>query len=197
MIDSAEFNERISWKALKEIFPNIWWYGFNITAVYFLEMIVIGCYAERVSQYVRHNNPSNYFERNMFTLVTFAYTIGVAIARSSLYLVRINRIGILTTIQLLMNYCWFCEVAMMYIGEYVIIKNVYFLLLIVVFGGMMGGASYINVFNEIVNSKQIRITQKELAISICTLFYDMGVILSGLTGILLNHVLFPSKDISK
>ena len=65
--------------------------------------------------------------------------------------------------------------------------------LLVLACGLFGGCSYINVFNGIITSKRIKLTQKELAISICTLFYDLGVILSGLIGLLLNKVIFSMK----
>jgi hypothetical protein len=151
---------------------------------------VIGCFSERVSQYVKGDNPVHYFEKYMFTCCTLCYTIGVAIARSSLYLYRVKRVEIFTILQLLLSYVWFCEVCGLYIGNFVMVRNCYIILGGVIISGLMGGASYINVFNEIVNSKEIKITQKELAISICTLFYDAGVIFSGMTGMIMNHFLF-------
>jgi battenin len=54
--------------------------------------------------------------------------------------------------------------------------------------GLMGGASYVNVMYLILNSKKIEEEEKELAVNICAVFNDLGVLFAATFSLVLNII---------
>ena len=71
----------------------------NLSAVYFLEYVILTCYADRISNHINKNNPDKkdeYIYANCYVIFNFCYSIGVFLSRSSLSVVTIKRVEILT-----------------------------------------------------------------------------------------------------
>lgn len=65
---------------------------FNLALVYFLEYLILTCFADRISRKVKRldPNPDGSFEYvNGFNILNFCYQFGVFISRSSLPLLKI------------------------------------------------------------------------------------------------------------
>jgi hypothetical protein len=61
------------------------------------------------------------------------------------------------------------------------------------FVGLMGGASYVNINYLLLSSEKIDPTEKELAMNICSIFNDTGVLLSSLSSLVISNFIIPNK----
>ena len=59
-----------------------------------------------------------------------------------------------------------------------------------IFVGLMGGASYVNVIYRLKNSPRLLKTEKELAMNILSCFDDLGVLLAAITALILTLTVF-------
>lgn len=56
-----------------------------------------------------------------------------------------------------------------------------------IFVGLMGGASYVNVNYLLLNNELIEKNEKELALNICSIFNDTGILLSSLSVLFIDN----------
>ena len=56
--------------------------------------------------------------------------------------------------------------------------------------GLMGGGSYVNVMYNILESDELGKTEKELSMIITTIFNDIGILSSSLVSLLLTNTAF-------
>lgn len=62
-----------------------------------------------------------------------------------------------------------------------------------IFVGLMGGASYVNVNYLLLESDTIHNDEKELAVNICSIFNDTGVLLSSLTVLFIDNFIIRNN----
>ncbi len=58
------------------------------------------------------------------------------------------------------------------------------------FVGLMGGASYVNVFYLLLKDEKIQNDQRELAVNITSIIYSLGVLGASLTVIALDKTIY-------
>ena len=63
-----------------------------------------------------------------------------------------------------------------------------------VFVGLMGGASYVNVVYQLKNSPKLQKTERELAMNINNLIGDIGILLAAITALILTMTAFKEYD---
>ena len=91
---------------------------------------------------------------------------------------------ILTVLQLLNCAFWLSNSFFFYCTDiYIYFANM-------VFVGLMGGASFVNVIYQLKNSPRLRKTEKELAMNLLSCFDDLGVLLASLTALALTLTAF-------
>jgi len=56
-----------------------------------------------------------------------------------------------------------------------------------VFVGLMGGGSYVNVMYQILENPKLAKNERELAIIICGIFNDIGILSASLLSLLLSN----------
>lgn len=61
-----------------------------------------------------------------------------------------------------------------------------------IFVGLMGGASYVNVNYLLLNHESIDKHEKELAMNICSIFNDTGVLLSSLSVLVIDNFIIKN-----
>lgn len=71
--------------------------------------------------------------------------------------------------------------------------NIWIQVACMLFVGLMGGASYVNVNYLLLSSEEITQTEKELAMNICSIFNDTGVLLSSLSTLVISNYIMPNK----
>ena len=128
---------------------------FNLTLVYIFEygvqFMAPYCFADNAE------HSPDFFVRHAFVITQFCYQFGVLISRSSLLIARFRRVGLLSILQLINFILWVLQAKLRYIGG----KNddpietqrraAFVLFAWMVFVGLLGGASYVNVFYNILN----------------------------------------------
>jgi battenin len=98
-------------------------------------------------------NSSNFWLSNSFVVTQFCYQLGVLASRSSLLCLRIRRVWILSVIQVANAIFWFLQAKLLVVGSADDSDReeslAFILFAYMVFVGLFGGASYVNVFFNI------------------------------------------------
>ncbi|CAM65565.2 conserved hypothetical protein [Leishmania infantum JPCM5] len=122
------------------------WFFFNLAVVYIAE------YAAQLmapfSFYCEPEWKDNFWVKNSYVVCQFCYQLGVLISRSSLLIVKIPYVGIISIIQVVNAVCWIVQARVMYIKSNTKSRQVglsFILFAWMIFIGLMGGASYVNV----------------------------------------------------
>jgi len=93
--------------------------------------------------------------KNAFVLTQLAYQVGVLCSRSSLACIRIRRVWILSLVQSMNAVLWFIQAKTLLLSSADAATEVHYLLVLLGYMyvvGLFGGASYVNVFFNILES---------------------------------------------
>ncbi len=183
--NEAIFNDNLKWVNIKAVLPKIYFFCINLASVYFLEYSIMTAYGDHTTKMLKKvdNNYNSFLVENAYMFICLSYQIGVVISRSSLKLIQVKKVQIITLLQYI-NWClWLLEAFNM------IVTNYYILFVHMVFVGLMGGCQYVNVMFLILNSEDLNINQKELAINMTTFFDDIGITLSSILSIIFASVM--------
>ena len=112
-----------------------------------------------------------------------SYQIGVYISRSSLAIIKITKIWILTLIQLVNAIIWGLIAYYKY-------SKLWVMFIFMIWVGLMGGASYVNIFYQVLKSSKIAKSEKEISINFISIINDFGVFISSFVVILLNYTIY-------
>ena len=102
------------------------------------------------------------------------------ISRSSLKFIKIKRVGILTALQAI-NFIF-----MMLNAKYMLVESLWVVCPILVFVGLMGGGSYVNVLHCILELETLDKTERESAMSLSLFFNDLGILNASIVSIILS-----------
>lgn len=70
-------------------------------------------------------------------------------------------------------------------AEYMLYESIYITGPVCIWVGFMGGASYVNVLNAILDLKTLDKTEKEMALSLTLLFNDTGILCASIASLIL------------
>eukprot|EP01137_Pigoraptor_chileana_P016611 Opistho-2@73630 len=147
------------------------WLSFNLAAVYFFEYVVSGgCAAKVITE--DEKNSGDWWRRHAYEIFSLCYQIGVFISRSSLQLFKIERVEILTVLQGINFAFWVAEARYKFIpAQY----DVWILFPLMIYVGLLGGASYVNVFYLLLNKEDIPQKDRELCINLSAIAINFGI----------------------
>ncbi|OMJ91578.1 hypothetical protein SteCoe_5833 [Stentor coeruleus] len=180
---SSTGNEIFSIELLKKVWKRIWWLGFNLGSVYFLEYCITTGFADRAT--LKYSGGGSFFKENAFEIIQFCYQIGVLCSRSSLKFFKIERTWILTLLQLANWVIWWLEAEFLFMtewGEFILIAWV----------GCMGGLSYVNTGYIVLNSDIIPKEQKEASMNLCVYMNSLGILLATCFCLILDNFIMNS-----
>ena len=69
-------------------------------------------------------------------------------------------------------------------------KNFYVMYVWMIFVGLMGGCSYVNIMYLMINSQTLKKKEKELSVMVIGISNDMGILLAGVFSLILANTLF-------
>lgn len=126
----------------------MFWFFFNLAVVYIAEYAAQ--FMAPFSFYCKVSWKGNFWVNNSYTITQFCYQLGVFISRSSLMCIKIPYVGVISIIQVINAVGWLVQAKTKFIS----IHNsqsaetgLSFLLFAwMLFVGLLGGASYVNVF---------------------------------------------------
>ena len=178
-VAQATGNAAFSIKMIRIAIRKVWWWAGNLGTVYFLEYCINTGFADRAS--LRHGK-SSFFSANSFIILSLCYQVGVFFSRSSLNLFKIQRVWIMTLLQLVNFGVWWAEAMHIFLGvwgEFVWMLWV----------GCLGGACYVNVAYLILNTDRLAQQYKESALSFSLLCNNVGCMLAAAFGLLLDNTM--------
>ena len=114
----------------------------NLSIVYYFEYVITTGLPVAIAGQIKEFQPDKkdgFILTNAFVIFNFCYQFGVFLSRSSLSIIKIERVWILTLLQFLNFVFWISNSFGMYC------KNIYVYFAHMVFVGLMGGASFVNV----------------------------------------------------
>lgn len=87
---------------------------------------------------------------------------------------------------------WLAEVIFLNNGV-ILFESAYFMIGSLFLIGLCGGGCYVNVMYCIMTCEKLDFYERELAVNICTILDDVGIILASVTSLLMSNVIFPNK----
>ena len=70
------------------------------------------------------------------------------------------------------------------------VENLALLCPILIWVGLMGGSSYVNVFHGLLELKTLKKTEKESAISLCLMFNDTAILVASIASLVFDNYYF-------
>lgn len=174
----ARQNEPLNWEGIKD---SMKWTGvpmLNLCAVYFLEYSCTTSFADRA--HIKAELHLRWIDRNAFVLLGLSYQLGVFISRSSLSIIKINKVWYLTYIQIINFAIFFTVAAYRWMSTP-------FQLALMLGVGLMGGASYVNCYYLILNDGNLAQSRKELATNVASFFNDLGVLGASIFALIVSN----------
>ena len=130
----------------------------NLAIVYYFEYVITTGFTQGTTNAIINDHPEkkgSFVFDNAFTIFNFCYQIGVFMSRSSLDVIKINRVWILSLIQFVFFIFWLINSFALFL------KSIIALWVLMILVGLMGGASYVNVLYNIRNSDRLDRKEKE------------------------------------
>lgn len=188
-LDEARDNKQFSFALLGQITRKVGFFQLNLGLVYFFEYMCLTSFAERYVAKMKLEHPERHDEfifKHGYVIFSFCYQIGVFLSRSSLSVIKIPKVQILTGLQMI-NFVFF-----LFNTIFLFLGNFYVCFGLMVWVGLMGGGSYVNVMYQILESPSLAKNEKELALTMTGVCNDIGILLASLLSLLLANTAFKT-----
>ncbi|KAN0023595.1 hypothetical protein ACTFIV_007982 [Dictyostelium citrinum] len=163
----------------------VWYNAVNLALVYFFEYVASVGGGDLAIK--KDPNNDDFFIANAFAIFSFCYQLGVLISRSSLQFIKIKHIGVITILQGINMVFWIIQ------AKYKMVTSVWVLFILMVYCGLLGGASYVNIFYLILHDKKIPNEDRELCINYAALLVTVGITLAACFILLMDHTFLLSE----
>jgi len=111
------------------------------------------------------------------------YQLGVLISRSSISLIKIDKIWILSILQAFNVILFLSHILHPFLLAFWIASS------LVLFEGLIGGAAYVNTFYKLKETKEFEDDQKEFCLSVTSLADTIGIMISAFSAIPVHNIL--------
>lgn len=132
-------------------------------------------------------------QSQLFEILLLSYQCGVVISRSSLKVIKVPKVYIFFFVQLISYGFWLTEVILVH-RDIIIVSNPYGMIALIFYVGLCGGGCYVNVMYCIISHKELDFNEKELALNICTILDDVGVICASVTALVMSNFVYPPNQ---
>ena len=156
----------------------------QLLLVYFFEYVISVAFAIHAPSFELNGQ---WWCGNGYTVLQFCYQSGVLMSRSSLSFLRVKRIGVITSLQGLNFIGWFLNAKYHFLP-------IWMQTIFMVWVGCMGGAMYVNVFANLVDTKTIKDKDRELSINLVAMAMNGGIVLSAIFQILADNTFLSGKS---
>lgn len=180
----ASINQTLSLENVKRLWPLIWYFAMNLALVYFLEYTIIIGFADKATHQFKDSTKS--IEHYSFILLNFCYQVGVVISRSSLPIIKITRVWTVSALQLFNFFLW-AWIA------YTKALSLPIEFGIMIWVGLMGGASYVNCLYLVLESDTVEKKDKEVSINIMSICNNIGVLMATFASFTLGETIYADK----
>lgn len=181
--NEASINQNMNWANIKSTFTHVKGPIVNLTLVYFLEYCCLSSFCDRANPPVENGS---YFQKNAVVSLSLAYQIGVFISRSSLKLVKIQRVELITIGQFVIwilyaTTAWYHWMAIEY------------QLVMMFVCGLFGGGSFVNCYYLLLNNQTLDKSTREVAIGLMGLLNDLGVLSASVFALMVSNFIIKTK----
>lgn len=156
----------------------------QLGAVYFFEYAVSVGFAAIAN--VKPEHGGSWFRDNAYPVLAFCYQLGVFVSRSSISVVKIDKIEWLTALQGLNFAGWLVHSLHPFIPLWLQFTWMFYV-------GLLGGAAYVNIFYKLVRDPNIGDQDKELGINIAAIFINIGIVLSAIFEIVADDTFLADR----
>jgi hypothetical protein len=154
----------------------------QLMAVYFFEYVISVGLAALANP---DADPDDWLSSNSYEVLAFCYQLGVMIARSSISVLKIERIELLTAGQAANWVLWMAHVAMQFLPLYSLFP-------LMLWVGLFAGLMYVNVFYAVSADDRLG-KDKEFAVNVVSIFVNVGIMLSSFFTLIADHTFFSDK----
>ena len=183
-------NQRLDFKTWVSIMRRAFHLIGYLFSVYFLEYMCITSFADVMGQkmkLIHHDRADDFDVRAYFDILNACYQLGVFLSRSSLRFFRIKHVWVLSVLQAI-NFT-FCFLN----ARYMFCPSLGLMAPLLVWVGLMGGGSYVNVLVSMLELKTLEHAERESAMSLSLFFNDFGITLASLLSLVLAATLFSDQ----
>ncbi|KAI6660912.1 Battenin-like [Oopsacas minuta] len=154
-------------------FTSTLWLSLNLTAVYYFEYLVRTYSSKTRPKYDFHPACPE-----LYAAIQLSYQAGVFVSRSSLQIIKIRYVWILTILQGINMAVWL-------IDDFWKFLPIYVLPVFMVYVGLLGGASYVNIFYLVKTEDKFK-CNREVSINICSMWIAVGIFTASATDTLFD-----------
>ena len=170
------------WDRMMRCLKMCGYYSVHLALVYFFEYVIsVGVAASALGPSKKISDSSDYFRRNSYQIFSFCYQFGVLMSRSSLSVVRVQRVWILTALQGANFALWMCQVVT------TDLMPLWLQFVAMVYVGLLGGAMYVNVFHLIMSDKSIPAKDMEFCINVVCIFINLGIVMACIFDVVMDN----------
>eukprot|EP01094_Clydonella_sp_ATCC50884_P005572 TRINITY_DN1450_c2_g1_i1.p1 TRINITY_DN1450_c2_g1~~TRINITY_DN1450_c2_g1_i1.p1 ORF type:complete len:433 (-),score=100.92 TRINITY_DN1450_c2_g1_i1:89-1240(-) len=151
----------------------VFWLASQLALVYFFEYVISTGGASLANNVT---SDSSWEVKNAYAILAFCYQFGVLISRSSLSIIKFKWVEILTVLQYANFILWMCQ-------DYWKFMNIWVQFASMVFVGLLGGASYVNVFYLILHEDHIPNKDREMCVNLAAISITLGITVACIFGL--------------
>jgi len=190
-VDEAKDNVRMGFGAFWNVFKKIWLLCGCLSSVYYFEYAIFTSFTDRTIHRLHFDNKPDFLHQHLFEILLFTYQCGVVCSRSSLKLIKVPQVWIFFIFQALAYSFWLTEVITANNGH-PMIKDAWAMVATLFMVGIIGGGCYVNVMYCLISHEKLQFYEKELAVNICTIMDDFGVICASVTALIMSNFIYPN-----
>ncbi|XP_076471720.1 battenin-like [Babylonia areolata] len=153
------------WRRIRRCFGLVWYLALNLCAVYVFEYVARGCAAK-----VRPDKEYHVGCPELYAALQLCYQMGVFVSRSSVQMFKIRSVGVMSVLQFFNMVLWIVDAKFKVVPVYLLPA-----LMIVV--GLLGGASYVNIFYMLLHDPVYPDRDREFCINVTAMFITLGIVL--------------------
>lgn len=180
----SKMNQILTWEVFWFIFSKIWPLLCSFLLLYFFEYMCLTSISSQLKlKYQDKYGPTQpWVVKLLFEILQLSYQIGIFTTRSSLDLIKIQRIWVLLVILLLLFTSMFVQTLVNVTpGIWLPIVNIFFV-------GITGGFGYANICHQVLKSPKIKKSEREISMNVTSMFSDLGIILNSVIGYLFSFI---------
>lgn len=182
--DSVQFIRESSLRRIIRCFKITFWLSLNLCLVYIFEYTARGFAAK--ARPAEEYYISELHCPELFASLQLCYQAGVFVSRSSVQLIQIKRVEIFTILQFINMILWIFQAWWKFLP-------VYFLPVFMIYVGVLGGGSYVNIFYLLRTDSKYPTKDRELCINVSSLWITLGILLGTSLPLPLFQTIFKDK----
>lgn len=185
-IQDARGNQNMSFENIRISFRHLGSPIINLTLVYYLEYACLVSFIDRANPKYDEKDDVAFIRRYAVICLSLTYQIGVFISRSSLPIIKIERVTLITIGQFIVYLIFFSVAIWKWLDVYGQIPLMFIC-------GLFGGSSFVNCYYLVMKNDTIDKSVREVAIGVMGIFNEIGVISASIFSLFISNFVLTTK----